>query len=191
MAPSAEQLGLHVLTFDDPLRAREYLLACTRMQRDGEMDLTDAVFLQRDAETGRVRVEETVDPTPGHSALEGGFWGLLIGTLVLGPLGGLAIGAVAAGGGALAGKLIDLGVPQPFLDDVEEALPAGATALVLQTARLDPEAWSRELGRFPDARPLSIDLPGDAQSRLTEGFTPHQEIEVVRRADAPPPSSGS
>ena len=181
MASNAEHLGLHVLAFDDPLRAQELLFACTRMQRDGTVGLTDAVFVQRDAETGKVRVEETVDPTPGKSAVEGGFWGLLIGTLVLGPLGGLAVGAVAAGGSALAGKLIDLGVPQSFLDEVVRSLPPGATALVLQTSHLDPEAWRSELARFPDARPLSIDLPADARSRLEGDVPSRSDIEVVRR----------
>ncbi len=181
MAPAAEPLGLHVLAFDDPLRARELLFACVRMQRDGALGLTDAVFVSRDAATGKVRVEETIDPTPGRSALEGGFWGLLIGTLVLGPLGGLAVGAVAAGSGALAGRMIDLGVPESFLDEVEHVLAPGSTALVLQTSTLDPVAWAGELGRFPDARPLSVELPADAQARLTEGFTPHQDIEMVPR----------
>lgn len=181
MATPAEHLGLHVLAFDDPLRAQELLFACTRMQRDGTVGLTDAVFVQRDAETGKVRVEETVDPTPGRSAVEGGFWGLLIGTLVLGPLGGLAVGAVAAGGSALAGKLIDLGVPQTFLDEVERVIPPGTTALVLQTSHLDAAAWQAELARFPDARPLSVDLPPDAQARLAADVTPRDDIEVVRR----------
>lgn len=181
MATSADRLGLHVLAFDDPLRARELLFACVRMQRDGTLGLSDAVFLQRDAETGKVRIEETVEPTPGRSAVEGGFWGLLIGTLVLGPLGGLAVGAVVAGGSAVAGKLIDLGVPHAFLDEVEKAVPPGATALVLQTSDLDAEAWREELTRFPDARPLSVDLPADAQARLAEGFTPHEDVEVVGR----------
>ena len=194
MAPSADSLALHVLTFDDPLRARELLFSCTRMQRDGTLTLTDAVFVQRDAETGKVRVEETIDPTPGEAAIQGGFWGVLIGTLVLGPIGGLAVGAVAAGGSALAGKLIDLGVPSTFIDEVEQALPPGATALVLQTSKLDPEAWRQELARFPDARPLSTDLPADARSRLTVGFAPHRDVELVPRpatgAD-PGPSTGS
>jgi uncharacterized membrane protein len=181
MASSSESLGLHVLAFDDPLRAQELLLACSRMQRDGTIGLTDAVFLQRDLGTGKVRVEETIDPTPGRSAVEGGFWGLVLGTLVLGPLGGLAVGAVAAGGGAIAGKLIDLGVPQAFLDDVASALPAGTTALVLQTSHVDPEAWRQELARFPEARPLSVQLPADSQARLAEGFVPHEDVEVVPR----------
>lgn len=184
MALAAEPLGLHVLTFDDPLRAQELLFACTRMQRDETLALTDAVFVQRDAETGKVRVEETVDPTPGRSAIEGGFWGLLIGTLVLGPLGGLAVGAVAAGGSAVAGKLIDLGVPQSFLDAVVDAVPPGSTALVLQTTHLDPEAWRQELVRFPDARSLSAELPADARAQLAEDFTPHDDIEVLRRTGA-------
>ena len=181
MATSDQPNTLRVLAFDDALRARELLLACVRLQRDGSMGLTDAVFLHRDAETGKVQVEETIDPTPGESALQGGFWGLLIGTLVLGPLGGLAVGAVAAGGSAIAGKLIDLGVPESFLDEVKKAIPAGSTALVLQTAHLDPDAWSEELARFSDARPLSIDLPPDAQLRLAQDFIPHQDVEVIRR----------
>lgn len=179
MATPDGHLGLHVLAFDDRLRAQELLLACTRMQRDGAVGLTDAVFVQRDPETGKVRVEETIDPTPGQSAVEGGFWGLLIGTLVLGPLGGLAVGAVAAGGGALAGKLIDLGVPQSFLDEVERVVPPGSTALVLQTSHLDPAAWAQELARFPEARPLSVDLPADARTRLADDVTPRDDIEVV------------
>lgn len=181
MTPAEQPHTLRVLAFDDPLRAQELLLACVRLQRDDKMGLTDAVFVHRDAETGKVRVQETVDPTPGTSAIEGGFWGLLIGTLLLGPIGGLAVGAVAAGGGAVAGKLIDLGVPQSFLDEVKEAIPAGATALVLQTSSLDIEAWGQELTRFPDARPLSVDLPGDARGQLAQDFIPHEDVEVMPR----------
>ncbi len=182
MAPN--DLGLHVLAFDDPLRARELLLACLRLQRDGALELTDAVLVHRDAETAKVRVEQTVDPTPGMTAAEGGFMGVLLGTLLLGPIGGLAVGAVAAGGGALAAKLIDLGVPESFLDDVKAAVPPGATALVLQTSHLEPAAWEEELSRFPDARPLSAELPADARAKLADGFTPHADVEVVPRASA-------
>ncbi len=182
MAPP-QNLGLHVLAFDDPLRARELLLACVRMQRDGAVELTDAVFVHRDAETDKVRVEQTIDPTPGTTAAEGAFMGVLLGTLLLGPIGGLAVGVVAAGGGALAAKLIDLGVPESFLDDVKAAVPPGTTALVLQTSHLDPVAWQDELSRFPDARPLSAELPADARAQLAAGFTPHVDVEVVPRTD--------
>ena len=181
---SQENLGLHVLAFDDPLRARELLLACVRMQRDGTLGLNDAVFVHRDAESGKVRVEQTVDPTPGTSAAEGAFMGVLLGTLLLGPIGGLAVGAVAAGGGALAAKLIDLGVPESFLDDVKAAVPPGATALILQSSHVDPAAWQEELGRFPDARSLSAELPPEARAQLAEGFTPHADVEVVPPASA-------
>lgn len=169
---SPENLGLHVLAFDDPLRARELLLACVRMQRDGTLGLTDAVFVHRDAETGKVRVEQTIDPTPGTTAAEGAFMGVLLGTLLLGPIGGLAVGAVAAGGGALAAKLIDLGVPESFLDDVKAAVPPGSTALVLQASHLDQAVWQEELRRFPDARSLSAQLPPEARVQLADGFTP-------------------
>ena len=154
------------------------------MQRDGTIGLTDAVFVHREVDTGKVRVEQTLDPTPGATAAEGAFMGVLLGTLLLGPIGGLAVGAVAAGGGALAAKLIDLGVPESFLDDVKAAVPPGATALVLQTSQLDRAAWQEELGRFPDARPLSVDLPADAEARLSQGFTPHDDVEVVPRTGA-------
>ncbi|MEO5680058.1 MAG: DUF1269 domain-containing protein [Acidimicrobiales bacterium] len=181
---TSPNLSLHVLAFDDPLRARELLLACVRMQRDGAIGLTDAVFVHRDAGTGKVRVEETTDPTPGATAAEGAFMGVILGTLLLGPIGGLAIGAIAAGGGALAAKLIDLGVPESFLKGVVDAVAPGSTALVLQTSHMDAAAWQEELARFPDARPLSAGLPADARARLGEGFRAHEDVEVVGRPPA-------
>src|SRR4051794_34821359 len=104
---------LNVITFDDPFRAQEYLLATTRLAANGDVTLHDAVFVAKD-DRGRVHVQETTDITPVRGATSSGFWGLILGTLLLGPVGGLAAGAITAGGGALLGKLIDYGIKDEF-----------------------------------------------------------------------------
>jgi uncharacterized membrane protein len=71
---------LLVIGFDDPLKASEFMLTALRMQKNGQLRLHDAVFIER-AEDGRSVVRETQDFTPGKGALGAGMWGLLLGTL--------------------------------------------------------------------------------------------------------------
>src|SRR5262245_30434554 len=150
MATVSDQLHqLNVVTFDNPLKAQEFLLAMTRLATEGKLRLLDAVFVSKSDDGERVRVHETTDVTPGAGALRGGLWGLLIGTLLLGPIGGLATGAISAGSGALLGRLIDAGVEREFVDQIKEGVPPGRTALILLTTDADGPAVRAELGRFP------------------------------------------
>src|ERR1700712_315253 len=100
---------LLVISFDDPSKAQEFLLSATRLQKNDEIVLHDAVIVRRDAD-GDAHVVETTDVTPGRGALGAGFWGLLVGTLLGGPIGGIVVGAASAGGGALYAKLVDTGI---------------------------------------------------------------------------------
>ncbi|BCJ37677.1 hypothetical protein Athai_51800 [Actinocatenispora thailandica] len=54
---------LVVIDFDDALRAQEFLLAATRLVKEGQLTLHDAVFVSRGAD-GRSMVRETTDLTP-------------------------------------------------------------------------------------------------------------------------------
>src|SRR6195952_5953157 len=98
MPQPPENSKLLVISFDDPLRAQEFLLAAARLQRDQELQLHDAVIIRRD-EDGTSRVTETTDVTPGQAGVGAGVWGLLLGTLFGGPIGGLVVGAATAGRG--------------------------------------------------------------------------------------------
>ena len=58
-------------------------------------------------------------------------WGLLLGTLFGGPIGGLVVGAATAGGGALYAKLRDTGVQDATIEKLRKAVPPGRTAVAL------------------------------------------------------------
>ena len=172
---------LNVITFDDPLRAQELLLAMTRLAADGDLQIDDAVFVSKTDE-GRVRVHETADLTPGEGALSGGFWGLLFGTLLLGPVGGLAVGAASAGTGALMGAIIDAGVHDDFVRQIKAELEPGRTALILLTQGGDPEVVDAELERFAGATLLWSNLPPGARRAVEEALAAghvHDEVEIT------------
>ena len=149
---------LIVIGFDEPLKANEFLLAAARLQRHEQIRLHDAVFIERDT-AGRSAVRETKDLTPQRGALGGGMWGLLIGTLLGGPVAGLIGGAASAGGGALLGKLIDTGIKDGKIKELRDAVPPGTTALALLVSHLSLGDLQRELARFPGATLVESDLP--------------------------------
>lgn len=169
---------LHVLALPDALKANELLMAIGRLHAQGKVVLADAVFVHRDAETGRVRVTQTQDMSTGEGATQGGFWGFVVGTLFLGPIGGVVVGAASSAGGALIAKLVDVGIPEDFVDQVKDAVEPGWTALVVETKGLDLEAWAAEMARFPEAKALQVGLGADTRSRLEQDFTPSDELRV-------------
>ena len=172
---------LNVITFDDPMRAQELLLAMTRLASKGDLQLQDAVFVTKTDE-GRVKVHETADLTPGEGALSGGFWGLLFGTLLLGPLGGLAVGAASAGTGALMGKLIDAGVHDDFIRQIKDEVEPGRTALILLSEGGDAAAIDAELERFAGARLLWSNLPPSARQAVEDALDAghvHEHVDIT------------
>ncbi|MEP6599336.1 MAG: DUF1269 domain-containing protein [Actinomycetota bacterium] len=187
--PSANKLL--VISFDEPLRAQEFLLATVRLQKAGQLSVHDAVFVHRDAD-GRSRVTETTDVTPGRGALGGGFWGLLLGTLFGGPIGGLVVGAASAGGGALFAKLVDTGIKDDVIAELRDAVLPGQTALALLVSHVSLADLQRELARFPGATLVQTDLPPAAVAAVQEALveanrTPFTDAMGPGGAVPPPP----
>jgi uncharacterized membrane protein len=160
---------LLVISFDDPLRAQEFLISAARLQRDNELQLHDAVIISREAD-GTSHVRETTDVTPAQAGLGAGFWGLLVGTLLGGPIGGLVVAAVGAGGGALYAKLRDTGVKDETIDELRQAVPPGRTAVALLVSNVSVADLQRELTRFPHAELVETDLPPAAVSAVTNAL---------------------
>jgi uncharacterized membrane protein len=161
---------LLVISFDDQLKAQEFLLATVRLQKNGDLQMHDAVFVHR-GEDGNSRVTETTDITPGRGALGGGVWGLLLGTLFGGPLGGLVVGAASAGGTALYAKLRDTGVKDETVAELRTAVPPGRTGLALLVSHVSLADLQRELARFPGAALVETDLPPAAVMAVQEALT--------------------
>ena len=168
---------LLVIGFDDPLKANEFLLAAVRLQRNGQIQLHDAVFISRDAD-GRSTVRETTDLSTGRGALGGAMWGVLIGILFGGPVGGLIGGAASAGSGALLAKLIDTGIKDERIRQLRQTVPAGSNALALLVSHLSLGDLQRELARFPGATLVESDLPEAAIQALQWALREGQNYNI-------------
>lgn len=146
------------ISFDDPFRAQEFLSAMTRLGSLGAIRLRDAVLLSKD-DDGEVRVRETIDPQPGRSALSGAMWSGLLGLLVGGPVGWIAGIAVGGGVGAVTAKVIDLGVPDEWVEWFRIAVREGTTTVVVLAEDVDLGALQDEVRRFAGAELVHSTLP--------------------------------
>ena len=152
-----------VIAFDDRTKAQEFLLSTVRLQKQKDLQVHDAVFVDRDTE-GHTRVTETTDITPGKAALGAGVWGLLLGTLFAGPFG-LAIGAATAGGGALFAKLRDVGIKDEKVEELRREVPPGRTASGPAGQRRFGGRPSARIGPFPERIAGRIDAAAGGHHR--------------------------
>ena len=146
------------ISFSDAFRAQEFLTAMTRLQSLGHVRLRDAVLLAKD-DDGGVRVRETLDPQPGRSALSGAVWSGLLGLLVGGPVGWLAGMAVGGGVGAVTAKVVDLGVPDEWVEWFRVAVREGTTTVVVLAEDVDLAELQDEVRRFAGAELVHSTLP--------------------------------
>ena len=146
------------ISFSDSFRAQEFLTAMTRLGSIGAIRLRDAVLLAK-GDDGDVRVRETIDPQPGRSAISGAVWSGLLGLLVGGPVGWIAGLAVGGGVGAVTAKVVDLGVPDEWVDWFRDAVAHGTTTVVVLAEDVDLGALQEEVRRFAGAELVHSTLP--------------------------------
>lgn len=176
-AGSAGATQLAAISFDDDLKAVEFMTAATRLARDGRLALHDAVFVVKSAD-GKTHVRETRDPQPGQTAIGAGLWSGLFGLLLGGPVGMLVAGGIGAGAGAITAKVVDVGVTDDFVAQLREMVRPGTTTVALLVDHVDPRAVLSELHRFEGGRYVAGNLSLDA-------------IQAVRDALGDPASTTS
>jgi uncharacterized membrane protein len=153
------------LSFDDPFRAQEFMTASMRLASQGTIELRDAVTIVKDG-TGKTYVRETIDPQPGRSAMSGAAWAGLFGLLLGGPVGWLAGAAIGAGSGVVRAKMIDLGVPDEWVEWFRGAVREDTVTVVLLLGRFDREATVTELERFEGAHLVYANVGADLIGRI-------------------------
>lgn len=161
----AEASTIVGLSFEDPYRAQEFQVAAVGMVAKHDLELLDVVTIVKDHD-GRTRVIESIDPTPGQSAISGGMWAGLFGLLLGGPIGFAAGAAFGAGVGAVTAKVVDLGLPDEWVAWFREAVRPGTTTVVLLLDSPDVETVLRELERFTGARLVYANVPPDVIDRI-------------------------
>ena len=160
------------VAFEQALMAQEFLLAMSRLRANESLKLKDAVIVTK-APDGGVKVTETIDPTPGRSALSGAMWTGLLGLIVGGPVGWLAGIGIGAGAGAVTAKFVDLGIPDEWVDWFKQAVRPGTSAVIILAEEVDVRALQHEAERFPGAELIESTLPDAVINDLAAAFEAH------------------
>ncbi len=167
------------ISFDDLFRAQEFLTASMRLASNKTIELRDAVTIVKTAE-GKTLVRETVDPQPLRSAMSGAVWSGLIGLMLAGPVGWLAGTALGAGGGAISAKVIDIGIPDAWVDWFRDAVQPGTATVILLLGHFDEASTMDELHRFSGGHLVHANLDPRRIERIRAALdepTPRAEIE--------------
>lgn len=157
------------VSFDRPVRAQEYLLAMRGLREQGGLELKDAVVVTKDKD-GSVKVAETIDPTPGRAAVSGGMWTGLLGLFIGGPVGWIAGIGIGAASGAVAAKMIDLGIPDEWVAWFKSAVRPGTSTVVILAEHVHVRALADEASRFAGAELLYTSMADSAYEQLTAAF---------------------
>lgn len=152
--------SLIVLAFDNAEEAEKVHQALVQGKKEGVLQINDAAVVVKDAE-GKVHVKNQVSRGTWTATGVGGLLGLLVGTIFF-PLGGLVMGLA---GGALVGRMMDLGVDGKFVKDVEEELKPGTSALFILTSNANPTAELAILRQF-QGKVLQTNLSTEAEESL-------------------------
>ena len=164
---------LVAIAYDEEAKAGEMLYLLRDLEASGDITLTDAVGIKRDAE-GTVRIFETTDQQTGHSAGKGALWGVVVGALFAVPVAGLAVGA---GIGAFASKATDNGITKEFQKRVAERLQPGTSAVLVLGHSANREKVL-EAVRPLGGTVIHSDLPPDAMQTLREALEPEAASET-------------
>ncbi len=96
-------------------------------ERDGAIDLIDAAVIVHTAD-GKVKFEETADPSGKKWAKRGAIAGGVVGLIF--PPSIIVSAAVGGGAGGLWGKIRDKGFKDEDLKEIGDSLPPGTSAII-------------------------------------------------------------
>jgi uncharacterized membrane protein len=171
-----------VLAFEGAGAAEGMLENVRDMEKRGLLKLDDAVVASRGPRATDVQINqasligvpaagsqleiEQTDSRRGRSALAGGGIGLLAGMLIGGPIGGLAVGAIA-------GALRDRGLKDREVKQIAERLTPDSSALFLLVKEADGPKVLEELKPFK-ATVIQSTLDPEAEERLRKSLAHEQ-----------------
>jgi uncharacterized membrane protein len=121
------EVQVFVAAFDNETQAGLALKDFRAMDREGSIDLIDAAVMVHGTD-GKVRFEETADPSGKKWAKRGAIAGGLVGLIF--PPSIIAGAAIGAAGGGIWGKIRDKGFKDEDLKAIGESLDPGTSAII-------------------------------------------------------------
>lgn len=144
---------LIAIHYDDMNKAEQVRTELFGLNKRHLIDFDDALVVVRDEE-GKVKLNQLHDLTL-TGALNGGFWGLLLGAIFTLPFFGPGLVALpfvsslfGAGMGALSGSLADIGVDDDFARRCGEAFQPGTSALFVLVRKATPDKVIEVVRRY-------------------------------------------
>jgi len=120
-------MEVFIAVFDNESQAGTALKDFRSLHREGTIELIDAVAVVHRAD-GKVKFEETADPSGRTWAKRGAIAGGLVGLIF--PPAILASAAVGGGAGGIWGKIRDKGFKDDDLKAIGESLEPGTSAII-------------------------------------------------------------
>jgi len=165
-ASPGDDEALFGISFADVFRAEEFLIALRGMASRGDLKLNDAVVVYK-SDDGSVRARETKDLQPAGTAVSGAMWTGLIGLLIGGPIGFVAGLGIGAGAGAITAKVVDVGIPDEWVEWFKQAVHPHTSTVVALASHVDLNKLYQEAQRFAGAELVHTTLRPGASADLT------------------------
>ena len=124
---SSTTVEIFVASYSSEHEAGAALKDFQAAHRDGAIDLIDAAVIVRTAD-GKVKFEETADPSGKKWAKRGAIAGGVVGLIF--PPSIIVSAAVGGGAGGLWGKIRDKGFKDEDLRAIGDSLPPGSSAII-------------------------------------------------------------
>jgi uncharacterized membrane protein len=127
--------SITAITFDDMEQGPQMRESLKDLERQGLLSLDDSAVIVRD-EDGKFKVHGQLDRGVKTGAGVGAAVGLLLGSIFF-PIGGIVLGALA---GAGIGSSVKLGIDKKFIQNIQETMPNGSSAIIIYARSGDPNA---------------------------------------------------
>ena len=178
---------LVVVGFDGKRRAAEVLNQIEEMDLSFSIDLKDAVTVYR-TDDGKLRVDQSVQPTTKEGAAWGALFGGMIGALLLAPLtlgASAAAAAAAVGTGAVTGGLTGAaigaddadtwkqayGISDEFVKEVSGMVQPGQSAIFVLARATNPVAIAEKFRGY-GGKVLRTTLSPESAAKFEKVMTP-------------------
>jgi uncharacterized membrane protein len=159
---SSNPVQVFIAAYESEDGAGEALEDFRAMHRDGSIDLIDAAVAVHTRD-GKVKIEETADPSGKTWAKRGAIAGGLVG-LIFPP--SIVAGALVGGAsGGIWGKIRDKGFKDDDLKAIGESLPPGSSAIIAIAEDRVIEQLQRGLAGYQ--RIASHSLSDEAATQIT------------------------